>query len=196
MGLDLYHFLATNDRSNTPIVIDPEAADLQILKPYFHQLDNQYIDWEAMFAARGMAAGDFVMTRRTMQASESLLRWGKIEETYEFCLRADDGVSVSFTSAPEPLLKLPFRKQPSNIFRGSFLFRTRRDTVISVVEAGYQRDAVADEFYSEFPPDLVTADFSRVERIAELTLPEAQPEFRRSFVENWRPGASLLGISW
>lgn len=193
MGLDLYHFLAVEDRSGREIAVDPD--DVKDLQSFFYETDNEYIDWDQMFASQGLTARDHQLVRRSMESADSLFRMGKIEETYTFRSVMDE-TEVSFTTKPAPLLRLPFGKKKPPVFHGGFVYRTQRDTVISAYQAGYQRNDVEGRFFDEFPPDLFTTDFSRVERIYELAFPEAKDAFRHGFIENWAPGKSLLVVSW
>ncbi|MEF3364924.1 hypothetical protein V3H18_00075 [Methylocystis sp. 9N] len=102
----------------------------------------------------------------------------------------------SFSNKPAPLFKLPFGKQKPKVFSGAFTYRPQQDTVVSAHQAGYQRKDVDEQFFNEFPPDLITTDFSRVQRIHELTLPYAKDAYRQAFVDNWSPSRSFLIVSW
>ena len=79
---------------------------------------------------------------------------------------------------------------------GQYPMEDRLDDVVYVAPAGYQRKNVVDDFFRVFPPDWAFAERRYAERIFELTVPEAQQDFRRNFLDNWDERHSLVVISW
>lgn len=196
MGLDLYHLQATDDQSASHVVVDPEASEFHMLKDFFREKDNEYIDWKAMFGSKGLVFEDYAVTNTTLSTSDSLFQRGKLLQTTSFTHRLNVHDMVVFTTASAPLLRWPRGRSAVKTVHGPFTYRTQRDNVVHVVQIGYQRNDVTDAFYEEFPPDLTSGDAGQVRRLAELVTAEARPEFMRQFIDNWQDGRSVLVVSW
>ncbi len=202
MGLDIHHLQATLSREGRHFCrVEAFLTQMQPLERYFQQAENEHVDWEKMFATRGLVYENYRLKSRGTDGTYT---------AYAFADAgiggAADPVKVIFSNEPRlsflPKFMLRSKFEPAGTsastlrFFGPFPTVTKSDAVVFFDRAGHQQNGVAEEFYREFRPDDLTCSRERVERIYELTLPEFRDEFKRTFLDNWEEGRSFVLISW
>lgn len=108
----------------------------------------------------------------------------------------DESVTID-PEAPEiAVRKKFFRRAMEEYIDREGNFGEQEVDVVYFRKVGYQRKGVSAEFYRIFPPDVITADFSTVAMIRDLTDPELVESFSRNFMDNWDDRRSILMVSW
>ena len=205
MGLDLYHFHVKDDVTERPIVVDVSQPQLQKITPFVRKKTNQYIDFARLLSDRGFLSQDYRLAFGQQQMAVGARQF---TQDFYFCAASEadpmnpTGPGLYFTDrrsflfAPKPHLPPGARKMVRVFKIGQYPMEDRLDDVVYVAPAGYQRKNVVDDFFRVFPPDWAFAERRYAERIFELTVPEAQQDFRRNFLDNWDERHSLVVISW
>jgi hypothetical protein len=204
MGLDIYHFHVEDEPNDNPVVVDISQPQLLKIATFTRKETNQYIDFDRLFADHGFSLQDY----RLVFGQRQMAQAGKFTDDYYFCAANESdpmnpksrGLYFtnrrSFLFAPKPNLSPNARKMVRTLKVGKYPAESRLDDVVYAVSIGYQRNNVVDAFFNEFQPDWAFAERNYAERIFELTVPEAQQEFRSNFLDNWDDGRSLVVISW
>ncbi len=200
MGLDLHHKkVVTPDRGQS-MVIDAYGEKARKFAAMSRKVENSYVDWDRMFAKRGLRYADHFARSRT----SALNALGKPVTIYGFLPKNDTGADRdskimfeegSFWADIVSWIGSRFLGK-RRTFIDKFKMRRQVDTVINVEQVGYQRYGVVDAFYEEFPREDFVADLDRVRRILELTTPTARANFTANFIDNWDPQTSLVVVSW
>ncbi|MDI3562363.1 hypothetical protein [Bradyrhizobium sp. Arg816] len=203
MGLDIYHLHIDDDVTDFPVIIDVEQAQLQKIVQFSRKKTNQYIDFERLLSDHGFSAQDYYQALHQRELSGI----GKFSDSFYFCPTGESDpmnptqTGLYFTDkrsffAPKPQL-------PPNVLKRLKAFKIKQypmvdrlEDVVYTKQIGYQRNAVADAFFNEFLPDGMFVEKSYAQRIFELTIAEAQQDFRTSFLDNWDDQRSLVVVSW
>ncbi len=200
MGLDIYHAQAKREVDKRFLRVGEAADELQPLRSYFQTHHNPHIDWEKMFADRGLVYRDHrVMTRATDGRHNCFVFVDANAVGFNHPVRAVFSDERQFPLIPKFMQRSRFsapgwRKAPH--FFGPLETIMKSETVIFYDLAGYQRNGVSDEFYHCFRPDDVTCLEHRVDGIYQMTAPEARQDFKRTFMDNWIDGRSFVIISY
>lgn len=204
VGLDIYHFHVTEEINDNHIRVDLSQPQLQKIAPFVRKKINQYVDFARLFADRGFSPQDYRLAFRNRQMGTS----GFVSDDYYFCAANEpDPMNPmarglyftdrkSFLFKPKPHLPPNAQKMVTTFKVRQYPMEDRLDDVVYAVSAGYQRKSVVDGFFNVFPPDWAFAERRYAEQILELTVPEAQQEFRSNFLDNWDERRSLVVISW
>jgi hypothetical protein len=200
LGLDIYHAHAKSEVDGKFFTVDQHLDEMKPLKPYFQQQENPHLDWERMFAARGLVHGNYrVMSMGTDGGARSFAFVDADAVGFDHPVRAVFSDEWQFPLLPKFLQRSRFRFPGSNRaphFFGPFATVMKLETVIFYDVAGYQRNGVNEDFYHSFRPDDVTCMEHRVEAIYQATVPELREEFKRTFMDNWIDGRSFVLISY
>ncbi len=203
MGLDIYHFHVQDRVTDIPTTIDVTQSQLAKLVPYSRKVTNQYIVFARLLTDHDFLPQDY----RLALHQREMWGPGKFAGKYYFSAASDRdpmnpvNTGLYFTNKRSFFPAKP--QLPPDILKKVKTFKVRQypmqakvDDVVYAERVGYQRQDVVEQFFGEFPPDGIYADRAYAERIFELTIPEAQPAFRSSFLDNWDESRSLVVVSW
>ena len=200
MGLDILHVYAKKDTQDNFCRVDNFLNEMKPLQGYFQEHDNPHIDWEKMFADRGLVDKKYRIVSRASDGKHTSFFFIDAD-----AVGLDHPVKAVFSNEWQfPLLpkfmqrsnfRLPTARKAPHFF-GPFAMTMKTETVIFYDVAGYQRNGVSEEFYYHFRPDDVTCLQHRVEGIYQSTIPEMRENFKRTFMDNWIEGRSFVLISY
>jgi hypothetical protein len=200
MGLDIFHAHAKHEADTTFCSVGDFLSQLTPLRSYFKEHENPHIDWEKMFADRGLVYRDHRVVSRVSDGRHTCFFFVDADAVgFQHPIRA-----VFSDEQRSPLLpkfmkrskfQLPASRHAPHFF-GPFDMTMKTETVIFYDVAGYQRGGVSDEFYRHFRPDDVTCVKDHAYAIYQSAIPEAQQNFKRNFLDNWIEGRSFVLISY
>jgi len=200
MGLDIYHAQAKRDVDGNFFGVDTVLNELKSLEPYVQVHQNPHIDWEKMFADRGLIYGDYrIMSRATDGIYNCFVFVDASAVGFDHPIRAVFSDEWQLPLLPKFMQRSKFRVPGSRkapYFFGPFAKIMKSENVIFYDIVGYQRNGVSDEFYRCFRPDDVTCLEHRVEGICQMTAVELRNDFKRTFMDNWIDGRSFVIISY
>jgi hypothetical protein len=200
MGLDIYHAQAKREVDEKFFRVDTVLDELKSLRPYFQSHQNPHIDWEKMFADRGLDYGGYrVMSRATDGKYNCFVFVDADAVGFGHPIRAVFSDEWQLPFLPKFMQRSKFRVPGSRKaphFFGPFTNVMKSETVVFYDLVGYQRKGVSDDFYSCFRPDDVICLEHRVEGIYQMTDPELRKDFKRAFMDNWIDGRSFVIISY
>jgi hypothetical protein len=200
LGLDLFHVHAKHEADEKFCRVGNFFDELTPLRSYFQEHDNPHINWEKMFAERGLVYRDYRVMSRAFDGKCTCFFFVDADAAgFQHPIRAVFSDESRFPLLPKFMKRSKFdmpaaRKAPH--FFGPFEMVMKTETVIFYDVAGYQRNGVSDEFYHHFRPDEVTCLEHRVYAIYQSTIPEAREDFKRKFLDNWIEGRSFVLISY
>jgi len=203
MGLDIHHLYATTKEDPRRFCrVDQFRDEMQPRQRFFRQHKNRHVDWEYMFAKRGLAYSDYRLLSRASK--------GKYM-SFAFVDADSPGVAGPVRVIFSNELRMPFgllqRSRFTDPFTeggsegalrvfGPFGSVMKSETVVFYQPIGHQKDGVTEAFFQEFKPDDLTCSRERVERIRDMVLPEAREDFERDFLDKWDDTRSFVLISW
>jgi hypothetical protein len=203
MGLDIHHLYATNKKDPLRFCrVDAFLDEMQPRAQYFRHHENRHVDWEYMFAKRGLVFSDYRILSRASK--------GKYM-SFAFVDADSPGVVGPVRAILSNELRMPFgflqrsrftdpytEGGSENALRvfGPFGTLMKTETVVFYEPVGHQKDGVSEAFFQEFKPDDLTCSRARVDRILDMVLPEAREDFERNFLDKWDETRSFVLISW
>jgi len=203
MGLDIYHFYATQRQDPQKFCrVQPFLNQFMPLERYFQDYENEHLDWEKMFASHGLDHARYRLMAQTTDGRYTC---------YVFVDADSAGVNgpvraifsnerpAFFRFLQRSRFRLPLPKSATkDALRafGPFATIMKREQVVFYEPAGYQRNSVSDAFYRAFPPDDLTCSRERVQVIHDATVPEARDNFRKQFLDNWNRERSFVVVSY
>jgi hypothetical protein len=200
MGLGLFHVHAKHEAGEKFCRVGNFSNELKPLQHYFQEHDNPHIDWEKMFGERGLVYQNHRVMSRATDGRYTCFVFVKADAVgLHHPIQAVFSNERQFPLLPKFMRRSRFplpgaRKAPH--FFGPFATAMKTETVIFYDVVGYQRNGVSEEFYHHFRPDDVTCLEHRVEGIYQSTIPEMRANFKRTFMDNWMEGRSLVLISY
>jgi hypothetical protein len=200
MGLDIYHAQAKREVGEKFLRVDTVLDELKSLRPYFQIHQNPHIDWEKMFADRGLVYGSYrVMSRGADGIHNCFVFVDANAVGFDHPIRAVFSDEWQLPFLPKFMQRSKFRVPGSRKaphFFGRFAKIMKSETAVFYDLVGYQRNGVSDDFYRCFRPDDVTCLEHRVEGVYQMTAPELRKDFKRTFMDNWIDGRSFVIISY
>jgi hypothetical protein len=201
MGLDIYHAQAKPEVDKRFCRVDMFLNELKPLQSFFQIHPNPHIDWEKMFADHGLVYRNYRVLSRSTDGRHNCFAFVDVG-----AVGFNHPVRVIFSDEWQlPFLPRFMRRSRLSRFPGSwkvpkhfgsFATIMKSETVIFYDLVGYHRNGVSNDFYHSFRPDDATCLKDRVERIHQMTVPEAREGFKRSFIDNWIDGRSFVIISY
>jgi hypothetical protein len=200
MGLDICHAQAKHKVDGNFFRVDTFLEELKSLESYFQLHQNQHIDWEKMFADRGLTFGSYrVMSRATDGINSCFVFVDANAVGFDHPIRAVFSDEWQLPLLPKFMQRSKFRipgSRKAPHFFGAFEKIMKSENVIFYDVVGYQRNGVSDEFYRCFQPDDVTCLEHRVEGVYQMTAPGLRENFKNTFMDNWIVGRSFVIISY
>jgi hypothetical protein len=200
MGLDLFHAHAKSEVDKQFFRVDRSAEELKSPQNYFQEYGNPHINWEKMFADRGLVYQKYRVMGHSTDGKHSCFVFVDADAVgINHPIRAVFSNEWQFSLLPRFMQRSKFRLakvRPSRYFFGPFVTVMKTETVIFYDVVGYQRNGVSQEFYHHFRPDDVTCLEYRVEAIYQSASSDLRESFKRNFMDNWIDGRSFLIISY
>ena len=200
MGLDILHVYAKHEADEKFCRVDDFLNELTPLQGYFQEHENPHIDWEKMFAERGLVYQNYRVMGRSTDGKYTCFIFVDADAVgFDHPIRAVFSDEWQFPLFPKFMRRSKFRlpaSRKAQHFFGPFATAMKTETVIFYDVVAYQRNGVSEDFYYHFRPDDVTCLEHRVEGIYQSTNLEARENFKRTFMDNWIEGRSFVIISY
>ncbi|MFZ1105500.1 MAG: hypothetical protein WAN86_22030 [Hyphomicrobiaceae bacterium] len=206
MGLDIYHLRANAEGRGLRVSLEDAIVGIERMQRKFawclRNDDLLTTDWHKTLAALGVDAAHYEHTIAIPVAPGK--PWsgqkGRVDG-----LRRRPGADAKLL--PELLFVTNLQDEvevakrvrrgwgaEAVVLKAEFVPGSVRETVVYGEEIGCQRNEVAPEFYSEFPPSEFIVDIDRVRRIHELTLETSKETFAAEFLDTWNDETSFVFV--
>jgi hypothetical protein len=200
MGLDIFHAHAKRDVDSKFYRVEDELAEFKPLQSYIQIHQNPHLDWERMFADRGLGAERYRILSRATDGKHNCFAFADANAVgFDAPIKAVFSDEWQFPWLPKFMqrssLSMPGAKKAPHFF-GPFATIMKSEKVIFYDIVGYQRNGVSGEFYNCFRPDDVTCLEHRIEGIYQMTDPQLRDQFKRTFMDNWIEGRSFVIVSY
>src|SRR5262249_54968427 len=169
---------------------------------FFRNTNTRHVDWEYMFAKRGLVYSDYRLLSRTSKGKYMSFAFvdadspgvaGPVRVIFSNEMRMPFGF-LQRSRFPDPYTEAG-SEGVLRVF-GPFGTLVKSETVMFYEPVGHQKDGVSEAFFREFKPDDLTCSRERVERIRDMVLPEAREDFEDKFLDKWDEARSFVLISW
>jgi hypothetical protein len=203
MGLDIHHLYATTKEDPSRFCrVEQFLGEMQPRRRFFRQHKNRHVDWEYMFAKRGLVYSHYRLLSRASKGKYMMFAFvdadspgvvGPVRVIFSNELRMPFGF-LQRSRFPDPDTE-GGSEAALRVF-GQFGTLMKAETVVFYQPVGHQKDGVSEAFFQEFKPDDLTCSRQRVDLIYDRVLPEAREDFKRDFLDKWDETRSFVLISW
>jgi hypothetical protein len=207
MGLDIYHLKANAEGRGYRLSLEDAIVGIERMQSKFawclRNIDLPITDWNKTLAALGLDAAHYEHAISIPVASGKPWFFGQNGRVDGFRRRSGADAKLPerlFVTNLDDEVEVAKRVQrhwgtEAVVLKAEFVPGSMRDTVVYGEEIGCQRNEVAPEFYSEFPPSEFIVEIDRVRRIHELTLETSKETFAAEFLDIWSDETSFVFVS-